>query len=210
MHHTLSAIDPAKNRCYVASLTLYPSEWEELQTLRGGVPGAPKAAKLAQLLARLLRLEIIEWPSPAGVARLCRLWGEGLGTGYVLCEAQWAGADAQDKWTGLQALLHTAGALRCCAAMRGYSDSSVELQRGHATGVDVTGRRDLLGFVAPGHWRSVSLAPRPCRSREQARATERACAVEMLGRDPGPDLAAASGILLAALGLNYSEIGVRV
>lgn len=206
----VSGVDPAKETLYVASI------------IGDGVTSA------VDLLRKPLFL-VLPWVTGLGWEYTCGLFGGTVSgelgprwttnRGYVLCEAQWAGDDAKEKWSGLSALCHTAGGLMAARVASGmgieYQHHWTRDEHGNRVG-PVSGLRGLpfvygargLGFIEPSPWRSIALSPRPITPRAVVRKVESDCACAWFGRKIGPDHAAAFGILLAALGLNYTDLGV--
>lgn len=166
------AVDPAKERLFFCVNT--PDR------PRGCVEtvGAPP------VVAPSLHFGCLSWVTQAPmVVELLR------NVSTVWCEAQWIGADAS-KWSGVEPLCQTAGALRVLCTLAGRP----------------------LYFAAPSEWRGV-LAPAPVRVRATARRVEQACAERLLGCKVNtadwPDYAAALGIWLHAQELGYRELGVN-
>lgn len=206
----VSGIDPSKEALNVAAI------------IGDGRP-------VLELLKRPLFLTL-HWTIPVGWDYTRCLFGgcpgDDLGVtwsctrGYVLCEAQWAGDDAKEKWSGISALCYTSGALQAAAVSCGMGpDTLTHWSRdgsGNRTlsrlrdskGVPLAYNTRGLGFIEPSAWRGVALSPRPITPRLVVRKVEAACSQEWLGRAVSADHAAAFGILLAACGLNYNDLGI--
>jgi hypothetical protein len=210
--HQVTGIDPAKDTLHCAYI------------VGDGVSGVID-------LLRRVHFVAIPWCTGIGWEQAMCLyggqptgWGGGhewdTDSGYALCEAQWAGDDAKEKWSGLEALCQTAGALRASAVAAGLGLSGVTHWSRSASyrtplpppvrGLPAVYSLRGLGFIEPSAWRSVSLSPRPISPREVVRPVEAKCARAFHGRVVGADFAAAFGILLCALGLNYTDIGVPI
>lgn len=196
--HLVTGIDPAKDLLWCATIE----------------PAAVHVDMCGALLK--VRFECIPWCTQNGWRDTCRLFGEqNAPAGFVLCESQWAGVDAAAKWSGLEPLCQTAGALRAAAAASGLCLQDVTHWSRNDKGVRHQGLLPLaagrgLAFVEPSAWRSRALSPRPISPRARARTTEQRCAASFFGRRINADFSAAFGILLCAIGLNYSDLGVAV
>jgi hypothetical protein len=214
--HWITGIDPAKDKLFCATYKAPPAH----------VP----ADNIADLLLAYTELHVIHWANPVGWQQACQLLARPgpvahrPGTGYVLCEAQWAGDDAKDKWSGLEGLCQTSGALRAASAAVGLPCASVihwsrekigrsaprEVARVDMSTSPFTYTTTGLGFAEPNAWRGIALTPRPTAPRALVRKVEQRCAGDFFGRAIGADFSAAFGIMLAAMHLNYTDLGVAV
>jgi hypothetical protein len=143
----VTGIDPGKDMLHCA-------------TLRGDGGGS-----LHDML-KAVEFDAIPWCTGNGWLRACALF---VGTpftprlGFVLAEAQWADADAQQKWSGLSAICQTSGALRAAAAASGLSLLQVRDWTRQETGQHRVGRQVMnvhavglgLAFIEPMTPRNV-------------------------------------------------------